>query len=152
MPARRPPSQVERARAFGERVRSLRRERKITQRELAARIPISAGHLSRIETGDYGPPSDEVIERIAEVLATDRIELLRLARRDPGGRGLEEAVLSELRGIRGAVTARGTGARARRQRGCRGGAEQNLGDGRQVYARDRRRPDGEPLVYMPEGA
>src|ERR1051325_4459560 len=100
MPARRPPSQVERARAFGERVRSLRRERKITQRELAARIPISAGHLSRIETGDYGPPSDEVIERIAEVLATDRIELLRLAGRDPGRRGLEEGILSELREIR----------------------------------------------------
>lgn len=100
MPARRPPSQVERARAFGERVRSLRRERRITQRELAEQIPISAGHLSRIETGDYGPPSDEVIERIAEVLATDRIELLRLAGRDPGRRGLEEEILTELREIR----------------------------------------------------
>jgi HTH-type transcriptional regulator, competence development regulator len=100
MPARRPPSQVERARAFGERVRSLRRERKITQRELAEQIPMSSGHLSRIETGDYGPPSDEVIERLAEVLATDRIELLRLAGRDPGRRGLEEEILSELREIR----------------------------------------------------
>jgi transcriptional regulator with XRE-family HTH domain len=100
MPARRPPSQVERARAFGERVRSLRRERRITQRELAERIPVSAGHLSRIETGDYGPPSDEVIERIAEVLATDRIELLRLAGRDPGRRSMEAEILSELQEIR----------------------------------------------------
>lgn len=61
---------------------------------------MSSGHLSRIETGDYGPPSDEVIERIAQVLATDRIELLRLAGRDPGRRGLEEEILSELREIR----------------------------------------------------
>ncbi len=61
---------------------------------------MSSGHLSRIETGDYGPPSDEVIERIAEVLATDRIELLRLAGRDAGRRGLEEEILSELRKVR----------------------------------------------------
>lgn len=61
---------------------------------------MSAGHLSRIETGDYGPPSDEVVERIAEVLATDRVELLRLAGRDPGRRGLEEEILTELREIR----------------------------------------------------
>jgi transcriptional regulator with XRE-family HTH domain len=100
MPARRPPSQVERARAFGERIRALRREQKVTQRDLAERIPMSAGHLSRIETGGYGPPSDEVVERIAEVLATDRVELLRLAGRDPGRRGLEEEILRELREIR----------------------------------------------------
>jgi transcriptional regulator with XRE-family HTH domain len=119
MPARRPPSQVERARAFGERVRSLRRERKVTQRELAEQIPMSSGHLSRIETGDYGPPSDEVIERLAEALGTDRIELLRLAGRDPGRRGLEEEILTELREIRrelkrladGIEPVRGTGRR-----------------------------------------
>jgi transcriptional regulator with XRE-family HTH domain len=100
MPARRPPSQVERARVFGERIRSLRRERKVTQRDLAGQIPMSAGHLSRIETGDYGPPSDEVIERLAEALATDRTELLRLAGRDPGRRGTEEQILFELQEIR----------------------------------------------------
>jgi transcriptional regulator with XRE-family HTH domain len=104
MPARRPPSQVERARVFGERIRALRRERKVTQRDLAEQIPMSAGHLSRIETGDYGPPSDEVIERLAETLATDRSELLRLAGRDPGRRTFEEDILTELKEIRRELT------------------------------------------------
>src|SRR5215218_518430 len=118
MPARRPQSQVERARAFGERIRTLRREQRVTQRDLAERIPMSAGHLSRIETGDYGPPSDEVVERIAEVLATDRVELLRLAGRDPGRRGLEHEILSELREIRRELKRLGDGIE--RARGSRG--------------------------------
>jgi transcriptional regulator with XRE-family HTH domain len=100
MPARRPPSQVERARAFGERIRSLRRERKVTQRDLAEQIPMSAGHLSRIETGDYGPPSDEVIERLAVALEVDLLDLLKIAGRDPGRHTFEAKVLSELQAIR----------------------------------------------------
>lgn len=78
---------------------------------------MSSGHLSRIETGDYGPPSDEVIERIAEVLATDRVELLRVAGRDAGRRGLEEEILSELREIRRELKRLGDGIE--RARGSR---------------------------------
>lgn len=40
-------------------MRSLRRASKLKQREVAERIPMSPGNLSRIENGDYGPPSNE---------------------------------------------------------------------------------------------
>ncbi|HYM55955.1 MAG TPA: helix-turn-helix transcriptional regulator [Solirubrobacteraceae bacterium] len=100
MSARRPESQAQRAHAFGERVRSLRRAKKLKQREVAERIPMSPGNLSRIETGDYGPPSDEVIERLADVLDADRLELLRIAGREAGSQAFEQRVLTELSAIR----------------------------------------------------
>jgi transcriptional regulator with XRE-family HTH domain len=103
MPARRPASQVQRAQAFGERIRSLRRQQKLKQRDVAERLPMSAGHLSRLETGDYGPPSDEVIERLAVVLKTDPVELLRIAGREVGNRSFEQHVLAELRLIRSGI-------------------------------------------------
>jgi transcriptional regulator with XRE-family HTH domain len=78
----------------------LRREKKLTQKQLADRLPMSPGHLSRIETGDYGPPSDEVIERMAEVLETDPLELLRIAGREVGAGAFEQKVLAELAAIR----------------------------------------------------
>lgn len=103
MSARRPPSQAQRARAFGERIRSLRRAKKLTQREVAEQLPMSPGNLSRLETGDYGPPSDEVIERLAEVLDGDRLELLRVAGREAGGAAFEQRVLAELATIRSGI-------------------------------------------------
>lgn len=75
------------------------------QREVAEQVPISPGHLSRLETGDYGPPPDEVIERLAEVLGADRLDLLQLAGRDPGRRVFEERVLEELQAIREGIEA-----------------------------------------------
>lgn len=100
MSAQRPQSQAQRALAFGERIRSLRRAKRLKQREVADQLPMSPGHLSRIETGDYGPPSDEVIERLASVLDADPLELLRLAGREAGGDAFEQRVLSELATIR----------------------------------------------------
>lgn len=65
---------------------------------------MSAGHLSRIETGDYGPPSDEVIERIADVLEADQLELLRIAGREAAGSdAFERRVLDELAAIRSSL-------------------------------------------------
>jgi transcriptional regulator with XRE-family HTH domain len=103
MPARRPASQIRRARAFGERIRALRRAKKLKQKDVADQLPMSPGHLSRIETGDYGPPSDEVIERLAAVLDTDLLELLRIAGREAGSGAFETKVLAELAAIRSSV-------------------------------------------------
>jgi transcriptional regulator with XRE-family HTH domain len=100
MSSRRPESQAERAHAFGARVRSLRRSRKLTQRQVAERLPMSPGNLSRLENGEHGPPSDEVIIKLANVLNADTDELLRLAGRDVGGASFERQVLSELQGLR----------------------------------------------------
>jgi len=61
---------------------------------------MSAGNLSRLENGEHGPPSDEVIIKLAELLDADSAELLRLAGRDIGGASFERQVLSELRNLR----------------------------------------------------
>ena len=100
MSTRRPESQAERAHAFGARIRSLRRARKLTQRQVAERIPMSPGNLSRLENGELGPPGDEVIARLADLLDADANELFKLAGRDVGGASFERQVLSELQGLR----------------------------------------------------
>jgi transcriptional regulator with XRE-family HTH domain len=100
MSSRRPESQAQRAQVFGERIRSLRRAKKLKQREVAEQIPMSAGNLSRIELGEYGPPSDEVIERLAAVLEADESELLRIAGRKASSSAFEQQVLDELAAIR----------------------------------------------------
>jgi transcriptional regulator with XRE-family HTH domain len=100
MPSRRPESETERAHAFGARIRSLRRSRKLTQRQVAEQLPMSPGNLSRLENGEHGPPSDEVIAKLADVLDADGDELFRLAGRDMGGASFERQVLRELQGLR----------------------------------------------------
>ncbi|MGH7484474.1 MAG: helix-turn-helix domain-containing protein [bacterium] len=100
MSTRRPKSQAERAHAFGARIRALRRSQQLTQRQVAEPLPMSPGNLSRLENGEHGPPSDEVIAKLADVLNADSDELFRLAGRDVGGASFERQVLSELRGLR----------------------------------------------------
>jgi transcriptional regulator with XRE-family HTH domain len=100
MPTRRPESEVERAHAFGARIRALRRNRKLTQRQVAEQLPMSSGNLSRLENGEHGPPSDEVIVRLTQILEADADELMRLAGRDIGGASFERQVLRELQGLR----------------------------------------------------
>jgi transcriptional regulator with XRE-family HTH domain len=100
MPIRRQQSQAERAHAFGARVRSLRRAKKLTQRQVAAGIPMSPGNLSRLENGEHGPPADEVITKLAAILDIDAAELFKLAGRDVGGASFEAQVLSELHRLR----------------------------------------------------
>jgi transcriptional regulator with XRE-family HTH domain len=105
MSKRRPISQAERAHAFGARIRALRRSRKLTQRQLAQGIPMSPGNLSRLENGELGPPSDEIIAQLAALLEANAAELYKLAGRDVGGASFERQVLSELQGLRREVRA-----------------------------------------------
>jgi transcriptional regulator with XRE-family HTH domain len=66
---------------------------------------MSPGNLSRLENGELGPPSDEVIAKLAGLLDADLNELLKLAGRDVGGAAFERQVLSELQGLRREVRA-----------------------------------------------
>jgi transcriptional regulator with XRE-family HTH domain len=91
--------EANRALTLGAIIRKRRRERRLTLTELAQRIPMSASNLSRVELGSQGPPSDEVIERIAKALGADPDELLQAAGRTAGGQPFEEAVLSKLAAI-----------------------------------------------------
>jgi transcriptional regulator with XRE-family HTH domain len=77
---------------------------------------MSAANLSRIETGDYGPPSDEVIERLATVLDTDPLELLRIAGRQAGTSAFEQRVLAELAAIRSGLDQLSEALGTKRQR------------------------------------
>lgn len=105
MPRPRADSEAELAGALGFRLRQLRRSKKLTQRAVAARIPMSAGNLSRIENGEQGPPPPEIIERLAAALDADPEELLAVAGRSRNRDHFEQLVLSELRDLRAEVRA-----------------------------------------------
>lgn len=64
---------------FGERVRELREERHISQRELAAMTGIDFTYISKIETGKNAPPSMKSIHAIALALSVDEYDLIELA-------------------------------------------------------------------------
>ncbi|MFH1381564.1 MAG: helix-turn-helix domain-containing protein [Chloroflexota bacterium] len=68
---------------FGSRLRELRKQAGLTQRELARQVNVDFTYLSKIENETLPPPSDKVIARLAEVLNTDRDELMLLAGRIP---------------------------------------------------------------------
>jgi transcriptional regulator with XRE-family HTH domain len=102
MTSARGPSQTERAHSLGVRLRQLRRQAKLTQREVAERVPMSAANLSRVENGDQGPPSDETIERLAGALEADADELLALAGR-AAAPASPDRLLREVRALRAEV-------------------------------------------------
>jgi transcriptional regulator with XRE-family HTH domain len=102
MTSARGPSQTERAHSLGVRLRQLRRQAKLTQREVAERVPMSAANLSRVENGDQGPPSDETIERLARALEADADELLALAGRAAAPTSPDK-LMREIRALRAEV-------------------------------------------------
>lgn len=68
---------------FGRKIRELRNNAELTQREFAKKIGIDFTYLSKIENGKMTPPSEETIRKIAEVLNTNSDELLTLAKKFP---------------------------------------------------------------------
>ena len=68
---------------FGKRLRELRKQAGMTQRELAGEVGVDFSYLSKIENGVLPPPSEKVISKLAESLNTSRDELLSLAGRIP---------------------------------------------------------------------
>ncbi len=70
-------------REFGARLRELRTQAGLNQRELADKVGVNFTYLSKIESGVMPPPSEKVILRLAEVLNADRDELMTLAGKIP---------------------------------------------------------------------
>lgn len=71
---------------FGERVRCLRKEQNLTQRQLADELRVSDTYISKVENenlhfGDF--PSEKFIHKLADVLEADEDELLLLADKVP---------------------------------------------------------------------
>ena len=71
------------AQEFGARLRQLRKQAGLTQRELAERVGVDFSYLSKIESGAVPPPSEKVISRLAEALNAKRDELVTLAGKIP---------------------------------------------------------------------
>lgn len=68
---------------FGPKIKRLRIQKGMSQKELAKAVNINFGYLSNIERGKVGPPSKKVILKMAEKLSIGEDELLVLARRVP---------------------------------------------------------------------
>jgi transcriptional regulator with XRE-family HTH domain len=72
---------------FGEKLRLLRRERGISQRDMAASIGVSPAYLSALEHGRRGVPNWAMVQKIIgffNIIWDDAEELQRLAARsDP---------------------------------------------------------------------
>lgn len=67
---------------FGERIRALRRERGVTQSEMAKALGVSNAYLSALEHGRRGRPTWQLLQRIIgylNVIWDDAEELERLA-------------------------------------------------------------------------
>lgn len=81
-PGRRKPGSAGHLTPFGIRIRELREERGVSQKEMAASLGVSAAYLSALEKGRRGKPSWEFLQRIIgyfNVIWDDAEELERLA-------------------------------------------------------------------------
>jgi transcriptional regulator with XRE-family HTH domain len=68
---------------FGERLRAIRAERGITQKNMARAIGVSSAYLSALELGKRGRPGWHLIQRILaylNIIWDDAEDLVRLAR------------------------------------------------------------------------
>lgn len=68
---------------FGELLRNLRKQRKVTQRQLAERVGIDFTYISKIESSTMDPPAEDKIIRISEVLQVEPEELILAAKKVP---------------------------------------------------------------------
>jgi len=68
---------------FGVRLRELRKQAGLTQRELADRVNVDFTYISKIESGAVPPPSEKVILQLVEALNADKDELTILAGKIP---------------------------------------------------------------------
>src|SRR5438105_2320688 len=70
---------------FGARLRALRNERGITQKEFAAQLEVSAAYISALEHGRRGAPSPGLVHQVCDVFgliwdqAEELAELARLS-------------------------------------------------------------------------
>ena len=68
---------------FGQLVRERRLASGMTSRELARQVAISPSYMLYIERARVPPPSNEVIDRLANILDVPAVRLLALAGRLP---------------------------------------------------------------------
>lgn len=72
---------------LGQRIKMLRKQKHLTQEQLAEKVGVDARHISRLETGAHYP-SMETLERVAEVLERPMVDLFAF----PKDKDTEEAM------------------------------------------------------------
>lgn len=82
--------------AFGSTLRQLRRDRGVSQRQLADSVGVDFSYISKLENDRLPPPASETLARIAEKLGVPAAELHAAAHKVP------EASAEELVGDPGA--------------------------------------------------
>lgn len=69
---------------FGNELKRIRKERKVTQRDLAERVKVDFSYISKMENGRLKhTPSIKIINKIAQELNADAEELILLAEKVP---------------------------------------------------------------------
>ena len=69
---------------FGTTIKNLRKERQITQRDLAEKVKVDFTYISKMENNKLGNfPSIDTIVKLAEVLDANADELILLAKKVP---------------------------------------------------------------------
>lgn len=93
---------------FGEKVSQLRKQKKMTQRQLADDIGVSLRTVTNYETGGRYPKQREIYRKIADALQVDVNYLLTenetfivYAHEEYGSKGMQQAqrLLAEVRGL-----------------------------------------------------
>lgn len=79
---------------FGKRVRALRKNKGLSQEDLAEKIDISSKYLSRVEMGQHFPSID-TLDRLANALKVDLKDFFEFAHEARSSRELRE-ILSGL--------------------------------------------------------
>lgn len=69
--------------SFGEYLRQQRKDKRITQRELASKVNVDFSYISKIETGALEPPSEDIIIKISKVLEVDEEQMIMLGKKIP---------------------------------------------------------------------
>ncbi len=78
---------------FGDFVRNTRFKLKLGLREFAEKVGISATYISKMEVGDYAPPKEENVKKMAKILKIDEDALLGMAGKISSD--LQEIIASE---------------------------------------------------------
>lgn len=82
------------AQSVGERIREIRKARRITLADLGSRVGIAAASLSRIESG-VNNPADRTVKLVAQELGV-REEWLKTGEGDPAAGADREALIAEV--------------------------------------------------------
>ncbi len=68
---------------FGDKIRQLRLEKRLSQVQVAGRVRIDVTYLSKIENNRVPPPPEAVVRRLADILGGAADDLLIMGNRVP---------------------------------------------------------------------